>query len=244
MEYRRSFGFTIIETMLFLAVSGLMVIGLLAGVGSVIRDQQYKDAVQSYANFLRVQHGQVITVINNRGEGDACPLLASESAAGTRGTSQCVIVGRHLSTGGVDATGAVGEDYVARPVYAHLEGTGIDGLPIWDYALGEADLDYSTNWSVVTKFLSGGSTSDSLGVLMWRDPDDGSVRVVADGDTDRLKNVDDLIKGFDPAVTGSAEICVLGQGFLPPQGNSVFIARLASSSDAIYVGNSTEGCKP
>ena len=46
-------GFTIIEVMLFLALSGFLLAGILAGTGSSIANQRYKDAVQDAADALR-----------------------------------------------------------------------------------------------------------------------------------------------------------------------------------------------
>jgi type II secretory pathway pseudopilin PulG len=59
---RRTSGFTIIEVVLFLAISGLMAIGLLAGTSMAIQRQQYRDAVQSFAGYLRDEYARVVSV--------------------------------------------------------------------------------------------------------------------------------------------------------------------------------------
>ena len=53
-------GFTIIEIMIFLAITGLLVVGVLVGTGSTIARQRYNDAVESFAEFLRRQYSFVI----------------------------------------------------------------------------------------------------------------------------------------------------------------------------------------
>jgi prepilin-type N-terminal cleavage/methylation domain-containing protein len=53
-------GFTIIEVMIFLAISGLLLVGVLIGTGTTIARQRYNDAVQSFAEFLRQQYSFVI----------------------------------------------------------------------------------------------------------------------------------------------------------------------------------------
>lgn len=46
-------GFTIIETMLFLAISGLVFAGVVIGTNGSLRSQRYRDTVQSFVNSLR-----------------------------------------------------------------------------------------------------------------------------------------------------------------------------------------------
>ena len=48
-------GFTIIEVMLFLALSGVLLAGILGGLGGNIARQRYNDAVQDIANIMRDQ---------------------------------------------------------------------------------------------------------------------------------------------------------------------------------------------
>lgn len=46
-------GFTIIETILFIAIAGLVFTGVIAGTNGAIRRQRYKDAVQSFTDDVR-----------------------------------------------------------------------------------------------------------------------------------------------------------------------------------------------
>lgn len=54
-------GFTIIEVSLFLAITGLLLIGLLGGTYASIASQRYNDSVRSFAEFLRQTFGEVIS---------------------------------------------------------------------------------------------------------------------------------------------------------------------------------------
>jgi type II secretory pathway pseudopilin PulG len=56
----RRTGFTIIEVMLFLAISGFLLVGILAGTGTGIARQRYNDSVQNVARILREQYSAVI----------------------------------------------------------------------------------------------------------------------------------------------------------------------------------------
>lgn len=52
-------GFTLIEVMLFIGLTGLILIGALAGTYSAIGRQRYNDSVRSYAEFLRRAYSEV-----------------------------------------------------------------------------------------------------------------------------------------------------------------------------------------
>ncbi len=54
-------GFSLIEVMLVLGISGLMLVGLLAGTFSSISSQRYTDAVRTFAEFLRSVYNEVIS---------------------------------------------------------------------------------------------------------------------------------------------------------------------------------------
>ncbi|MCL1839633.1 prepilin-type N-terminal cleavage/methylation domain-containing protein [Candidatus Saccharibacteria bacterium] len=57
---KRVFGFTIIEVMIFLAISGVLIIGIIAGAGATVARYRYNDAVQDLAEFLRSQYSTVV----------------------------------------------------------------------------------------------------------------------------------------------------------------------------------------
>lgn len=54
-------GFTLIELMLFLAITGMILIGVLGGTYSNIATQRYNDSVRSFAEFLRQVYSEVIS---------------------------------------------------------------------------------------------------------------------------------------------------------------------------------------
>lgn len=54
-------GFSVIEVMLVLGISGLMLVGLLAGTFSSIANQRYNDAIRSFAEFFRSVYNEVIS---------------------------------------------------------------------------------------------------------------------------------------------------------------------------------------
>ncbi len=98
-------GFTVIEVMLFLAVTGLLAMGILVGSGVAIGQQRYRDSVNSLKSYIQQQYSEVGNVINSRGKTWTCDTTGaiSEVASGqARGASECVILGRFIT---VDASG-------------------------------------------------------------------------------------------------------------------------------------------
>lgn len=58
-------GFTLVEISLFLAVTGLLFFGIVAGVQGSMFQQRYNDSVQSFAEFLRSIYSQTSNVENS-----------------------------------------------------------------------------------------------------------------------------------------------------------------------------------
>ncbi len=54
-------GFTIIEVMLVLAISGLLLVGLIGGTFASINRQRYNDSVRDFAEYLRTVYSEVIS---------------------------------------------------------------------------------------------------------------------------------------------------------------------------------------
>ena len=52
-------GFTLVEVSLFLAISGLLLIGIIAGTQNSITAQRFRDSVQNYMEFLRSVYSEV-----------------------------------------------------------------------------------------------------------------------------------------------------------------------------------------
>lgn len=82
-------GFTIIETTLFLGISGLLFIGLFGGLMLSIQRQRFSDSVQTTQSFLQKQFNETLNVVNNRDHN-----VCSPGDTATIGASECVIMGK------------------------------------------------------------------------------------------------------------------------------------------------------
>ena len=78
-------GFTLIEVTLFLAITGLLFLGVTIGVQNSIFQQRYNDSVQSFAEFLRSAYAKTENV---QGLGD-----------GTGGKSTMALYGKLITFG-------------------------------------------------------------------------------------------------------------------------------------------------
>jgi type II secretory pathway pseudopilin PulG len=94
-------GFTIIEVMLFLAVTGLLTIGVLVGSSRTITQQRYRDSVSSLKSLIQEQYSQTANVVNGDVQNPVCnkrgnTLDLDPRTLRFRGTSECLILGRYL----------------------------------------------------------------------------------------------------------------------------------------------------
>lgn len=102
-------GFTIIETMLFVAITGALLITLLAGTAVSIQRQRYSDSVNSTQSFFQQQYNEVLNVVNSRQGQEACDSAenlvrpATGAAAEAPGASRCIVMGKAIEVPTSDA---------------------------------------------------------------------------------------------------------------------------------------------
>jgi len=112
-------GFTIIEMMLFLAVSGAMAAGIMVGVGATVNAQRYRDATHSLVSFFQGEYDRVVNVQNDHDRNLGCSTsgISQSITPQVPGTSECTIIGRFITTG------RDGRSLIARTVYATRDGS-------------------------------------------------------------------------------------------------------------------------
>ncbi|MDB5166892.1 MAG: hypothetical protein JWN26_37 [Candidatus Saccharibacteria bacterium] len=184
-------GFTIIETMLFLAITGMLIAGLLVGVGTSLNIQRYHDSVTSLKSFLQSQYSAVTNVENDRDGTWNCNTSAATTQSGTTqnpGQSDCVLIGRYIMIDGGATTVAT---VVANPP-PDVNGTSGDiGDLKANYTLGLSTVSEqidSLAWGTVIAWPVAGTSSQnepsaptnapmprSIAILIIRSPESGSV---------------------------------------------------------------------
>lgn len=175
-------GFTIIEVMLFLAITGMLAAAILVGSGIAIGQQRYRDSVGSLQSYIQQQYNKVTNVTNDRDRAWTCDSngtvtqVENASAGEPRGTTDCVVLGRLVT---IDETGT---NLKASVVVGYRNPAGVTQTSDIDeiatnYKLGIAAIDQddqSVSWGAeVVKPLT--STPMPLSILIVRSPLSGAM---------------------------------------------------------------------
>lgn len=225
MATKQRAGFTIIEVMLFLAVGAALTIAIMAGMSAGIAAQRYQDAVATLQSDVQQQYEDVVSVANYR-EGAS----AISGCTGTRGASDCVILGKLLtiSPGGILHKHEV---YGREPSSSALNATSneYDALRLYDPAwIGHSMQSARMEWG--TRVYNPGGASTDISILILRSPQSGSVYTFTV--TGTLMHLRDMI---DRANTERRILCVDPDGWVTAESRAVVIVRNASSASGVEV---------
>lgn len=250
MDTRKNAGFTIIETMLFLGVSGALTVGMLVGSGVAINQQRYKDSVSSLKSFIQQQYNEVSNVVNGREGSEACSAAVVIQPPETvvspqaRGTSECILLGRHVT---IDATGKVitASNVVAYRTPLAPEAASDIAEITTNYTLGISPINQDTKdvaWGArVVKSGPAAGNAMPVTILILRSPLSGSIMTYSREGvlTDNLKSMVNLANS-----STTRDLCVESAGGAIGAGRmSVQIAAYATNQGAIQVpSESTSVC--
>jgi type II secretory pathway pseudopilin PulG len=240
-------GFTIIETLLFLAISGVLVVAMLTGVGVTIQIQRYRDAVETFKTLLQDQYSELASVENEeRTAAWSCSSQAEITEGGTgakeRGQSDCVILGRYVAIVGNDVTMY---HVVGYPSGSTTTGTDIAKLRA-NYVLNistmtkeETTLEWGTE--IAWPESGGGSQSPqtprSVSFLFVRSPDSGQVYTFTDNTAfetptpSSLRNM--VVSGATVPGQGDRTLCIDSGGTLTDADSSIYISAYATGPSSI-----------
>lgn len=175
MSIQTKSGFTIIEVMLFLAITGALAVAILVGSGAAIGQQRYRDSVSSFKGVIQEQYGQVANVISSEASNPVCvpseeTLVFDVDSERPRGTSECLILGRFAL---VEATKVTAYNLVGQPV-SDTPGEG-DTATFQGYALAlQAPREHDINWG--SRIVEPNSTDGSLAsIVIARSPLSGTI---------------------------------------------------------------------
>ena len=249
MGIRKQAGFTIIEVMLFLAVTGMLTVAILVGSGISISQQRYRDSVNTLKSLIQEQYSEAANVSNDRGNDASCANAVIAQPPDPvpnpqpRGTSDCVIMGRLFTVGdnGIDLTISNVVGYRTSTT-APAEATDLLELQK-NYKITASPIDTEQNqveWGA--KIVKPKTTTlEPLSIMIIRSPLSGSIMTfVGDGVAGGANGLNTLAAaGLN---TSARNICLDAEvGTFVGKRQAIRINALASSASAIEIPSESEG---
>ena len=236
MKQRES-GFTIIETTLVLAITGLIVGVILVGIGNALNQQRYTDAVNQAVDFIRGQYTVGANTMNNRPTSESCSSggIRSDTTAMPRGASDCLLVGTIMRTVGTD--GKTVEVYqvvaLSDPDESMMGDADTAILTAADLSQGNLLQTYHTEWD--TRFLNPDPVEPAqFTIMVVRTPVSGTMRTYSSSSA--TTPIADLL---NPAVTPQADrkLCIDQTGFfgVGAQPMGILIARDTANTTGVQI---------
>lgn len=212
MSTKRQAGFTIIEVMLFLGITGLIMAFMLNGIGSQLNERRYQDATNSLVSFIQNQYNLVANVNNSRTQGVSFGSCDTSSVAGT---SDCTVVGRILHAGSTDGdTQRITSSWViATRDVATLSDTAQDNTLLQDADLVAAnDVDtYDVGWGTKLVKAANHAQALTLTILIVRIPTTGIIHTYINPGHDMSPSD---VAGASDNVVSDFRLCVDPVGLL------------------------------
>lgn len=248
MGARISSGFTIIETMLFLAVTGLLIMGALIGTGAALANQRYKDAVETFKNTVQTQYAELGSIKNDRSDAWACGSNAKPVAGSEyRGQSDCLVVGRYMVINGGDIS--IYTVLANKNAGATAKLTDVATLhDNYTYNVAPDVEERTMEWGTQIAWPSSGGGSQSpttprtLGALIIRSPESGRIYTFTGnaipGAPSAINNTtftDMIVAGDGIPGQGGRTVCVQSGGGIFGGDRAVYIQTRASGSSSVEV---------
>lgn len=237
-------GFTIIEVMLFLAVSGALAVGILGASTVGINTQRYRDALNSLQSTLQQQYNQVSHVVNTRDGSEACSSSGVEVEPATReprGTSQCLVMGRYVS---LETSGAMrSSNIIGVRNSTPLATNDIEELAQYSFSLDSSSTESSSvPWGAQVSFKDADNediATEAMAMMILRSPLTGVARTFI---TPSQPGV--IPDGFITAETAQEvhKLCIESASFALGSRLGILIRERAASSNAIELLTEDSGC--
>jgi type II secretory pathway pseudopilin PulG len=227
-------GFTIIETMLFLGISGLLAMGIFIGIGSSVNNQRYRDSVISLQSILQQQYSEVANVRNQSSSND-CVGTTNKN----RGQSDCVVLGKYITSSpdGKSLTiySVIGMIPSVEPSLNDIVAIGAYNIRVSDFNKETYNIEYAS--SINKK--NGSGIGMTLSMLIVRSPLSGVIRTFV---ADTVLPVDKIVESG--ALEKDATLCVDSNGLLDPAvvKMAVYIEKNVTSAYGIKIKGDDSGC--
>lgn len=234
-------GFTIIEVLLFLSISGLMFVALMAGVSTNINQQRYRDSVNSLGSTLQQQYNEVTHTRNDRDGNWRCSagLVEQSFTEGeARGTSSCVLLGRYIRALDGGTRLEIGNVVGTEPSPGgSLQGDSA-ALRAYQPRLSSFEqTEYTPEWGVVLRDAD--SRPASFTVMILRSPTSGLVRTFAVADA-APNPISEMIN--EEAANRTLTTCVDGDGWALGPTQAVVVTATLAGANAVSIKGEADEC--
>ena len=239
-------GFTIIETMLFLGITGLLIVGVLVGTGASISIQRYRDSVTSLQSLLQQQFSDVSNVNNGRNSDWTCDSngAITQQLVGSgisRGQSDCALLGRLITTTNTSHSLLIRDVVGYMPSGLASVQNDLDALKQYNIQVSPVlSATYNVEWDS-SLIKPGGNIPAVFSILILQSPLSGIVRTFIDPSVVVSdNNIASLIK--QQALVESAKICVDPNGIFNGNKMAVIVTAGASSASGVETLGDGSGC--
>lgn len=248
MGIRSQGGFTIIETTLFLAVTSVLILAIIAGAGASLNNQRYRDSVESFKSLVQQQYTNLANVQNGRTDNWSCAANGTVTQGGPvteiRGQSNCFLLGKYMridrgdvtiytlvgsqvATPGADDVASLTTSYAINASTTEIEDRNLE----WG-----SEIAWATAGPVDT---NGSQTPRQLGILFIRSPNSGQIytftsNTVPAKDAVSRTTINAMIVAGN-AVPGQAArmVCIDSGGVFVDGGMGLYLTSYASSVNAV-----------
>ncbi len=250
-NYDKSNGFTIIETMFFLAITGLLAMAVLVGASGSINGQRYRDSITSLQSFLQDQYSEVSNVLNSRDKNWKCnsgTIVASTSGI-ARGQTECVMLGRLIVSDGTktlkvsQVVGAIpNPDLTATLTDIEVLGTA---KGYGTYISNIEQQSYTLEWGSAIMDSTGHDFTAGFSILIVRSPITGNIRTFIDKTASIVSNSQLQTRLASGVLSPSTNIklCVDPTGLFKGVPNAIQIMGGAASASGVEsLGDGGSAC--
>ena len=230
-------GFSLIEVILFLGITGLIMAVLLVGVGAGLNQQKYRDAVNGFMSHVQDQYNRVTNVSNSRPPTTVCSggMVVEDGTPGpAAGMSNCTIVGRVLHSrsdgSGIDEAQVISTvDSTTLPVNA--TDSDIQVLRDANLVASPEVEDYAPSWGTSLVEASSGNVA-TFSILVVRMPTSGVIHTYVSSSAN-LSPAE--IVALSPDPVGDMKLCLAPNGLLGlmTQPVGVLVAANAANSSGV-----------
>lgn len=235
-------GFTIIELILFLGITGALFAALMLGVNTSIYQQRYRDSVIAYKTLLERQYAEVTYPRNERDNNWTCNSesgVQQQSNGGqARGTSHCVLLGRYIQIKDNGAQIETGNVVGFQPADSTLLNGDIATLSAYAPQLSPIGRqDHEVEWQSVLETIEKRPSAASF--LVLRSPLSGLIRTFAWNEP-LPANLSSMLT--ETAATAKIKNCVVQAGNIGMPIQSVTVNASIGSANGIAIQGSDQEC--